>query len=229
MISVIVPVFNHARFIGQALDSVINQSITNTEIIVIDDASEDDISEKIEPYLGRVQYFRQSKRGTAAAKNAGLDRATGGLIAFVDADDYWMPGKLELQLEVLRNNPEIQIVYGYCREFFDEELSEAERSKLRCNPDPVLSELPSIMLARRCVYDLVGYYNEKFVLGMDIDWALRCRTLGVPTQILSQTLYCRRIHRNNSGRANKAFRSDRVHALKAHLDRTRIKAIDHDS
>jgi len=229
LISVIVPVFNHARFIGQALDSVIAQRGVRTEIIVVDDASDDDIDLRIKPYLDRIVYLRQPKRGTSAAKNAGIKRSSGEMISFVDADDYWLPGKLELQLDVLRKNPEIQIVYGYCREFYDEELSEAERSTIRCSPEPLLSELPSIMLARKSVFDRVGYYDESFILGMDIDWALRCRASGAKTYVLPQTLYCRRIHRNNSGRVNKSFKRDRVNALKAHLDRTRIKATGHDS
>lgn len=224
LISVIVPVFNQARFIGQALDSVFGQGDFNLQVIVVDDGSEDDIDRHLKPYMDRIQFYRQTNRGAAAAKNAGLGWATGDLIAMVDADDYWLPGKLRLQMDVLNQRPDIQIVFGHCREFYDEELSEAERATLRCSQEPRISELPSIMLARISVYDLVGHYDESYVLGMDMDWSLRCRSLGIATYVLPQTIYARRIHRNNSGRVYRQFRNDRVHALKAHLDRVRKRA-----
>jgi glycosyltransferase involved in cell wall biosynthesis len=109
-VSVVIPTFNCGRFLGQALDSVLAQSVRPAEIIVVDDGSTDDTAARLAPYRAHIRYVRQDNQGVSAARNNGVDRATGDLVAFLDADDVWHPGKLELQLRALADNPGLALL-----------------------------------------------------------------------------------------------------------------------
>jgi glycosyltransferase involved in cell wall biosynthesis len=106
-VSVVVPAYQAASTIGRAIDSLLKQSRTPDEILVIDDGSHDDLAAALQPYGDRVQLFRQENGGAARARNRGIELATGELIAFLDADDYWEPDKLERQLAVLKRHSEV--------------------------------------------------------------------------------------------------------------------------
>lgn len=101
-VSVVIPTYNSARYIGEALESVFNQTIVPSEVIVVDDGSSDDTRERIRPYSSRLIYHYQSNQGVSAARNLGVSEASGEFIAFLDSDDVWHPRKLELQLEVFQ-------------------------------------------------------------------------------------------------------------------------------
>jgi glycosyltransferase involved in cell wall biosynthesis len=108
-VSVIIPVYNAEQWIGRTLESVLAQTFKDIEVLVIDDGSQDGSAEIIRRYP--VQYFRQENAGQAAAFNAGLRRARGELIAFLDADDLWLPGKLSACVAALRAQPEAVLCY----------------------------------------------------------------------------------------------------------------------
>lgn len=112
-VSVVIPVFNAAPLIGAALRSVFAQTFTNFEVIVVDDGSEDRdaLSAALSEFSGRVQYLRQSNGGPAKARNAGIARAAAELVAFLDADDEWLPEKLERQVEYFRQYPETGLLH----------------------------------------------------------------------------------------------------------------------
>jgi glycosyltransferase involved in cell wall biosynthesis len=109
-VSVIIPTYNCGRFIAQALDSVLAQSVRPSEIIVVDDGSTDDTAARLAPYRTHIRYERQENRGVSAARNNGLGRASGEFVAFLDADDVWHPRKLELQLRALADNPVLALL-----------------------------------------------------------------------------------------------------------------------
>lgn len=108
-ITTIIPAFNASRTIGRALDSVLAQSRPPDEILVVDDGSNDDLAGTLAPYDGRITLIRQPNGGAASARNLGIDRSHGELIAFLDADDYWEPDKLEHQLALFDAHPEIGV------------------------------------------------------------------------------------------------------------------------
>jgi glycosyltransferase involved in cell wall biosynthesis len=114
MVSVVTPTFNRGRFLPEAVASVLAQTHTDLELIIVDDGSVDDTGKVLEPYLAdeRVRYFYQENRGQSHARNLALEHAEGDVIAFLDSDDLWAPDKLEKQLAVLRANPEADIVHG---------------------------------------------------------------------------------------------------------------------
>lgn len=106
-VSAVIPAYRAAGTIGRAVESLLAQTRAPDEILVIDDGSPDDLAAALAPYGDRVRLVRQANGGAASARNRGMDLARGEWIAFLDADDYWEPMKLERQLEVLRRHPEV--------------------------------------------------------------------------------------------------------------------------
>lgn len=101
MVSVIIPTYNRASLVTAAIDSVLKQTFSDFELIVIDDGSTDDTGERVRPYSDRIRYFYQPNLGASAAQNAGIREATGKWVAILASDDIWHPTKLERQLEAI--------------------------------------------------------------------------------------------------------------------------------
>jgi len=112
-VSVVIPAYRAAHTIGRAIDSLLSQTRPPDEIIVIDDGSPDDLPAALAAYGDGVRLVRQVNGGAASARNHGLNLASGVLIAFIDADDYWERGKLERQLALLERHPEIGLIAGH--------------------------------------------------------------------------------------------------------------------
>jgi len=106
-LSVVIPAYNNERWIGRAIDSVLSQSQPADEILVVDDGSTDRTAEMAADCGGPVRLIRQPNGGASAARNAGIEAASGNWIAFLDADDQWLPDKLRLQVEHLRAHPDL--------------------------------------------------------------------------------------------------------------------------
>lgn len=113
-VTVIIPTYNRAHYIGEAIDSILAQDIDDCEleIIVVDDGSKDNTEEVVRNYGDRVRYIRQKNQGAGVARNRGIDEARGEWIAFLDSDDRWLPYKLSLQFKVLEHFPEINIIHS---------------------------------------------------------------------------------------------------------------------
>jgi glycosyltransferase involved in cell wall biosynthesis len=111
-VSIVIPAYNAGSLIVEALESVFEQTYQDFEIIIVDDASTDDSYELLGPYLSRIRFVRQEHAGSAVARNRGVLSSTGELIAFLDADDLWLPTKLQKQIEYLGNNPDCILVYA---------------------------------------------------------------------------------------------------------------------
>jgi glycosyltransferase involved in cell wall biosynthesis len=114
VVSVVIATYNCGRFLASAVDSVLAQTLHEVEVIVVDDGSTDDTAEIMRPYVhhSRVRFFRQENRGPAAARNRGIQRACAPLVAFLDADDVWLPEKLECQVPRFAADPMIAVVYS---------------------------------------------------------------------------------------------------------------------
>jgi glycosyltransferase involved in cell wall biosynthesis len=110
-VSVVIPTHNHARFLAKAIDSALSQTHAPSEVIVIDDGSTDNTPEALSGYGNRIRTVRQPNRGVAAARNAGVALASGEFLAFLDADDVWLPTKLERQVARFREEPDLGLVH----------------------------------------------------------------------------------------------------------------------
>jgi glycosyltransferase involved in cell wall biosynthesis len=114
MVSVVIPAYECAQYLPQALDSVFRQSYLAYETIVINDGSPDtaELEARLAPYRQRIRYIRQPNRGPAGARNRGIREARGKFIAFLDADDYWAADHLAKQMAMFEQNPELELVYS---------------------------------------------------------------------------------------------------------------------
>lgn len=208
-ISCIVPVYNGARYVAEALDSILAQTLRPTEIIVVDDGSTDTTAEVVNGYAQAVTYLRQANAGPASARNRGIAIATGDFLTFLDADDIWHAEKLERQMTALNANPAAGICITYVQNFWVDELA-VERERMRDHPfaKPILGYVCQCLLARRSVFDAVGTFNEAKRIGEDTDWFMRAELAGVVKQIVTDPLVYRRIHDQNI--SYEVFQSERA-------------------
>ncbi len=109
LVSVIIPTYNRAAMVREAVESVFRQTFVDFQLIVVDDGSTDDTSEALSPFRPRLTYLYQAHRGVSAARNLGIEAALGRWIAFLDSDDLWLPEKLKAQVEFFRQNPEARV------------------------------------------------------------------------------------------------------------------------
>jgi glycosyltransferase involved in cell wall biosynthesis len=197
-ISCIVPVYNGARFLGEALDSILAQSLPPSEIIVVDDGSTDATPDVVAAYAKQVSYVRQVNAGPSAARNRGIELASGEFLAFLDADDLWDANKLERQLQALQRNPAAGICTTYFQNFWIDELAN-ERDLLRDHDfaKPLPGYVCQCLLARRSVFDIVGRFDETRRIGEDLDWFARAEQAGIVKEVLHESLVRRRIHGQN--------------------------------
>ncbi len=120
MISIIIPCYNYGHLIAETIDSILNQTYQNFEIIVINDGSTDNTETVVGAYANndaRIKYYKYSNGGLGASRNKGLEKATGNYIQFLDADDLLERSKFEVQLQIFKDNPQVDIVYGSVRYF----------------------------------------------------------------------------------------------------------------
>lgn len=196
-VSCIVPVYNGERFLAEALDSVIAQSLPAFEIIVIDDGSTDGTPDVIAGYENRVRSQRQENAGPAAARNAGLHLASGELIAFLDADDLWHPEKLARQSARFAARPELGISLTHGHNFWIPELAHEEQ-QLRGSLGTPMSI--GSLVARRSLFDRIGPFDATVRHKDVIGWLIRACHERAIVETVPEVLVYRRIHESNMSR-----------------------------
>lgn len=205
-ISVIIPSFNHGKYLGEAIDSVLQQTYSPLEVIVIDDGSTDNTSDVIKPYLSRIQYHHQPNAGIAAARNAGIQLAQGDYLAFLDADDKWSADKLKFQSQVMREDSTLDMIFGQVQQFHCPNISVHARQKLQCSSDIIPGVLASTMLIKTNRFHQVGYFDSQWSTGEFIDWYIKAQSLGLKEKNLNELLLYRRIHDGHlDTRANRNY------------------------
>jgi glycosyltransferase involved in cell wall biosynthesis len=124
LVTVVIPAYKAEAFIAETIQSVIDQTYTNWELIIIDDGSPDNQKKIIEPFLAdpRIQYHYQENAGVSAARNSGMDKSKGEFIAFLDADDMFLPNNLERKLAFLQKNKEYGLVHAYVQDIDKDSL-----------------------------------------------------------------------------------------------------------
>lgn len=114
LVSVVIPTYNRASFVSEAIESVLDQTFSDYDIIVVDDGSTDNTHEILEQYRDKIQYIYQENEGVSTARNTGIKNSTGLWLAFLDSDDKWMPEYLATQMEGIRRSPEISMQTTDC-------------------------------------------------------------------------------------------------------------------
>lgn len=209
-ISVVIPSYNCANYVGEAIESVFNQeNYTNFEILVIDDGSQDHTREilanLIQKYGERLRYIYQKNQGVSVARNHGIKLAEGEYIAFLDADDYFLPHKFTAQMQVFTDNPSSGIVHSGWRKVnsqgeFLQDITPWENVphldlEMWLKWKPVL---PSAMIFRKDWLVKAGGFDPRFPPAEDTDLALRLAAMGCETQWLRQVTVCYRQHEESA-------------------------------
>jgi len=220
LLSVIIPAYNAARYLGQAIESVLTQGYEPLELIVVDDGSTDITPEVVRGFPG-VRYLYQPNGGIAAALNHGLAVAQGEWLAFCAADDLWAKGRLENQFAAFARSPEPDIVFGHVQNFFSPELGEEVTRRYYCPPDPLPGYSLAAMHLRRTTFDRVGAFNPAYRIGEFVDWYARAKEQGLSSVLLPEIVLSRRLHGQNLSIRTQNDRADFARILKASMDRRR--------
>ena len=218
-VSVVIPTYNRAHLVTEAVDSVLDQSYTDYELLVIDDGSTDDTADRLTSYGECIRLHRQDNRGASAARNAGIRHARGQYIAFLDSDDLWLKDKLQAQMDLVVRDPQVRVCYT-------EEIW--IRRGVRVNPKrkhrkysgwilekmlPLcIVSLSSVLIAGE-VFHRVGLFDESLPACEDYDLWLRIG-LRYPIVLIDQPLIVKR-----GGHADQLSR--RIWGL----DRYRVQAL----
>jgi glycosyltransferase involved in cell wall biosynthesis len=220
-ISVIIPVYNCDRYLAEAIQSVLDQSYPVHEIIVVNDGSTDE-SVAIAQQFSQITLLSQTNKGAGASRNLGIQSAKGELIAFLDADDRWLPTKLEQQIQVFITNPKIDIVFSYVQQFISPELDLSIQARLHCPADPIAGVFPTTALVKKSIFQQVGEFSEVLKVAEFIDWFQRSQVLGLQSHTLSAVLANRRLHTTNSGiRIRPQAHQEYLEVVRAALNRRR--------
>ncbi len=205
LVSVIIPAYNSARYITDTINSVLQQSVTDFEIIVVDDGSTDDLKEVLAPYTDKnqIKYIQQVNQGVSVARNQGYKISQGKYIAFLDADDVWLPDNLEAKLNKFKSG-DFGLVHADA--FVIDERSSPLEQVLAGKEGNLLEDMlawngtqvpgPSSILVKREVMDNVGFFDDRLSTSADQDFFIR---VAVQYQIgrVDKPTWMYRIHGNN--------------------------------
>jgi glycosyltransferase involved in cell wall biosynthesis len=219
-VSVIVPVRDGERYLGEALDSIIGQSQPPHEIVVVDDGSTDATVAIAQGRGPTVRVLRQEPVGQFAAMNAGIEASDGPLLAFLDADDLWTPDSLASRLARLAEDDDLEAVFGRTVQFVSPEL-DADAMRFKFDPGPVSGTLFQTMLVRRSGFTRVGPLAVDYATSANIDWMSRAGAAGLRSARIPDVVARRRLHGANiSITAKDTKDADLVRVVRNHVRRT---------
>jgi len=179
-ISVVIPTYDKAQYLGEAIESVLNQTYKNIEIIIIDDGSKDNTQEVVKSFNDpRILYIWQSNQGEVVARNRGIQESNGKYIAFLDSDDLWLKEKLQKQVDFMEKSKEIGLLGTGCYEIanngkilgqkrFSSSNNVLQKKLIKFNPF-----IHTSVMIRKNVFDKVSWYNKNFQESQDYELWLR--------------------------------------------------------
>jgi glycosyltransferase involved in cell wall biosynthesis len=226
-ISVIIPVFNRAQYIGEAISSVLGQIRASLqpqiqEIIIADDGSTDNSLEIAQGFGPLIRCVSQPNQGAAAARNLGIQTATGDLLAFLDSDDRWSPHKLQQQSERLMHQLDLDFVLGHVHQFISPELPAEAQTRFRVPANTMPGYHVGAMLIRRESFLKVGYFDPTLRVGEFVQWYDQAQALGLKHHMLSDVVMERRLHQENLGHQQQQAAQDYLKVIRGTLERKKM-------
>ena len=227
LISVIVPVYNGAKYLPQTLAGLRALDYPALEIIFVDDASSDDsytlAASLIEdaPHIKLLRH--ETNQGPAAARNTALEVTQGEIIAFLDVDDEWPAGSFQLRLDCLRNNPDIDIALGKVQCLRETTAGSSPELQRELSAQFVSFNIGAAFYRRR-VFEKIGVYDPQLRFGEDTDWFMRAREAGIGLLVLPETTLYYRLHEGGMTSGKAVTELNIAEVLKRSLDRRRQAA-----
>jgi len=229
-VSVIIPTYNCSAYIKAAINSALQQSYNNLEIIVVDDGSTDNTQKILTPYIEnkKIIYIYQPHSGLSSARNYGVNIATGEYIAFLDADDIWMKNKINKQLKVI-SDAEVDMVFSNFNNLFENGsiLKNRIGEKIKSDNEITFKKLfnnnniiyPSTVLIKRSVfYKYNVFFDTTLTAIEDYDMWLRLSRAGVKIIGLTEPLVFIRIHISNMSKDIKNMLINELKVISKHRD-----------
>lgn len=217
LISVIIPTYNRAAILPSALESIWAQDYQPLETIIIDDGSTDDTARLMAALGERVIHARQENQGPAAARNHGLQISRGEVIAFLDSDDLWPPGKLSLQLPYLFEPYQYDFIMGYTQFV----RLPGGRPLHPIQERPGSASNLGAGLYKRMVFDRVGGFDIGLRQGEDLDWQQRARLTDLRYSIIPEVTLIYQMHAGNLTNDRAASRKDYWRMIRKSVERNR--------
>ncbi|MDP7297120.1 MAG: glycosyltransferase [Gammaproteobacteria bacterium] len=226
LVSVVIPAYNSSATLRETIDSVLHQSFKDFELLVIDDGSTDTTKEIINDVRdSRVCYFSFDNAGPSAARNRGIELAAGQFIAFLDADDLWLPGKLAAQIDALRHNPEAALVFSWS-DSIDESGAFLKKGNYVHLENNIYEQLikwnflenGSTPMVRQSALLDSGVFDEAIRLGEDWDMWLRLAHRH-PIICIPEVHVLYRVRQNSATSNVKPVAKETLRVLQSALDR----------
>lgn len=225
-VAVVIPAYDAARYLAEALESALAQRPAPAEVVVVDDGSGDATAEVARAFEARgVRLLRQENRGPAVARNAGVTATTAPLLAFLDADDVWPERSLAARLEAFAADPSLDGVAGHVECFPSPDADPEALARLAAPELRGPTWLAGAVLVRRAAFERVGPFDASLrVAGEFIDWMGRARALGLSLGRIDALVLRRRVHPSSmTVRAGGALAQGYLAAAKAALARRRAR------
>lgn len=223
LVSVIIPAYNAERFLGEAIVSVLAQTYRPIELIVVDDGSTDRTGEIARSY-DRVIYIHQPNAGTASARNHGIRDSRGEYLAFLDADDLWLPAKLTLQMKSFADDEQLEIVSGYVEQFVSPADTSRDSGRYIFSSDPLPGYSSNAILIKRSAIERLGMFHEDYQSAESISWFAEILTKHPNLLMLPDVVTRRRIHGENvSLKMQQVKNREMLRILKRSIDQKRAK------
>ena len=199
IISVMMPTYNNAKYIVQAMESIYAQNYDSIEIIVVDDGSTDNTKEILKQYKD-IKYFYIEHKGIPFARNVALANSKGEYIAFCDADDYWLPNKINTQMQYFKEYSDCEIVFTKYENFFEEEkLKTNERAAYEKKAEENFKQYLPSSIVKKSLFEKYGFFDENFQTGEDAEFITRLKEANVNIcHFIDSVFYKRRLHGNNT-------------------------------
>lgn len=221
LVTVVVPTLNAVRYLQEALESIVAQRYEPIEVLVVDGGSTDGTRE-LAAGFPHVRVLDQAGAGLPGAWNSGVAAARGELIAFLDADDRWLAGKLALQVRLLEDDPAVDCVFTRMRFVLEPGLPVPPGFRPKLLEGDHLAQVPSALLARRSLFDRVGSFDERWPIAADLGWFKRLQEAGIGVAEIPDVLVEKRVHdRNLSISGGPGFRGELLELLRESIERGR--------
>jgi glycosyltransferase involved in cell wall biosynthesis len=223
-VSVVIPCFNAASYIAEAIAGVLAQIEPGDEVIVVDDGSTDASARVVAEFGAAIRSIHQPNLGISAARNRGIAHSRGDCIAFLDADDLWPAGSLALRRRALAAEAGVDCAFGWVEPFISPDLPDELRSAIR-DPGPAQSgRLAGSLLVRRQVFEQVGLFDSQFRIGETMDWVARVDAAGYRSRDVGEIVLRRRVHASNTVQKDRQMQRDYLRVLRAAIGRRRGEA-----